>query len=101
MPTTGAVKSIFPGTRALLMGQDAVYGVPSGSGAPTPEALPGSTASVPQVIAPRTPTQNSLRTIIWRVFPSGATVDLAFQVSIDSVSGNFVTVDTFSGTGNS
>jgi len=68
---------------------------------PTAENLPGNAASVPIVIAPRTPNQNSLRTVVWRAFPAGATVDLAFQVSIDANPLNFVTVDTYSGTGNS
>lgn len=116
MPGTygsAAPVAIQPGDRALVLGLKNIPGfqgnVIPGGGASSSEDFEGDyaqtlgagAASGPVVIAAmggRHP--STQRQLIWRVFGVGS-INVSLQVSIDDEAGNYVTIDTYSGIGNS
>lgn len=116
MPGTygsAAPVAIQPGDRALILGYKNIPAfagnvVPGGNASSAQDSegdyadtLGAGKASGPVVIAAmggRHP--STQRQLIWRVFNAGAS-NISLQVSIDDVAANYVTIDTYNGSGNS
>jgi hypothetical protein len=97
--STAAPISIYPGSVGQFLGTNFVPGSPPVTGY---ELFPASgvsrTVVIPAIVGGHATTQ---RQIIWRVFGVGSLGAIQLQCSIDNVDANFVTVDSYTGTGNS